>query len=351
MPVYNAAAYLAEAVESVLGQTLEDVELVAVDDGSEDDTHAILEQFARADRRVRIIANEQNLGIARSRNLGWRAARSPYIATQDADDVSLPDRLRRQAEFLDSHPSIAAVGTMSITIGPDGQRLSTRRYPLTPRAIESTLLRRNCMEATSVTMRRTALEAVGGYRVVRSEDYDLWLRLSERFQLANLPDTLVMYRVHPAQASVVTVEAQARWARAIAAAARARRSSGVDPLANVDDVTPEVLRRLAIDESEVSAAVETELITRASMMADLGRAEDANELLEHASRTVGPSSAKAFAAHNALRQADALMRARRPVAAARNVLRAYQHHPRRAHALVTEWLTPRLPGGRLNKWR
>jgi hypothetical protein len=351
IPVFNAEPYLAEAVESVLGQTMTDLELVAVDDGSQDGSRATLERFARADHRVRVVINERNLGIAGARNRGWRLARAPYIACLDADDVALPDRLLRQADFLDAHPSVGAVGGAAITIDGDGRRISTRRYPTRNRTIQSTLLRHNCMAHPSVTMRRGCLEAIGGYGSLRtSEDYNLWLRLSERFELANLAEPVVLHRLHLNQISLVSLEQQAREARGVCAAARARRASGVDPLAGVRELTPEILDRLRIDEAELAAAVKGELIARAAILADLGHPREAERLVEEASRLLGPRAAEAFVATTELKRAETLLHAHRPVAAAGHVLLALGREPRQAFSLLAGWLGPRVPGGGLLRW-
>ena len=351
MPVFNAEPYLAEAIESVLGQTLADLELVALDDGSRDGSRATLERFARADRRVRVVINERNLGIAGARNRGWRLARAPYVACLDADDVALPDRLTRQADFLDAHPSVAAVGGAVITIDGSGRRISTRRYPTRNRTIQSTLLRHNCMAHPSMTMRRACLEAIGGYGSLRtSEDYNLWLRLSERFELANLPEPVVLHRLHLNQISVVSLEQQAREARAVCAAARARRASGVDPLAGVRELTPEILERLRLDEAELAAAAKGELIARAAILADLGHPREAEQLVEEASRWLGPQAAKAFAATTELKRAETLLHTHRPVAAAGHVLLALGREPRQGFSLLAGWLGPRVPGGGLLRW-
>jgi glycosyltransferase involved in cell wall biosynthesis len=115
MPVYNGAPYLPESIESVLSQTLTDLELVVVDDGSRDATRAIVEGFARSDPRIRLIAHDENEGVTSARNDAWRGARAPYIAVLDSDDVALPDRLARQVEYLDARPSVAAVGGAVVT--------------------------------------------------------------------------------------------------------------------------------------------------------------------------------------------------------------------------------------------
>jgi hypothetical protein len=342
MPVFNAETYLAEAVESVLGQTLSELELVAVDDGSSDGSRAILERFVSADRRVRLVVNEQNQGISGALNRGWRAARAPYIARLDADDVAPRDRLSQQVRFLDTHPSVAVVGGTLITIDTQGRRISTRRFPATNRAIQAALVRWNCFSHPSVTMRRSALEAVGGYRFRRIEDYDLWLRIAERFALANLAEPMIFHRLHLDQQAVVALERTAREACAVRAAARERRSTGADPLAGVAELTPEVFDHLGVDEDEVAAAVEDEVIARAAILADLGHGGRALELVEQARRRAGQRVVKAFAATTELKRAEAMLRARRPVAAAGHVALAIRREPRRSLSLLRWWLGPRL---------
>jgi hypothetical protein len=347
MPVFNGETYLADAVESVLRQTLHEVELVAVDDGSWDGSRAILQAFERADPRVRLVVNDQNLGVSGARNRGWRAARAPYIACLDADDIALPHRLSGQVAFLDAHPSVAAVGGAAITMDRAGRTISVRRYPRSPRAIRATLLRHNCLAHSAVTMRRSALEAVGGYRFPCVEDYDLWLRLSERFELANLAEPVLLHRLHLTQQSVRILEQDAREARAVCAAAHVRLASGVDPLAGVEELTADALERVKIDEGELAAAVERELIARAAILADVGYRDEANQLMDQAWQLIGERAQRAFAATVALKQAEALLRARRPLGAARHVLLAFRREPRHACSLLTAWLAPRVPGGGL----
>jgi Glycosyl transferase family 2/DegT/DnrJ/EryC1/StrS aminotransferase family len=348
MPVFDGETYLAEAVESVLSQTLSDLELVVVDDGSCDGSRAILEAFVSADRRVRLLVNEENQGISGALNRGWSAARAPYIARLDADDLAPRDRLSQQVRFLDAHPSVAVVGGTLIAIDSHGRSISTRRFPASNRAIQAALLRYNCFSHPSVTMRRSALEAVGGYRFRRIEDYDLWLRIAERFALANLPGPMILHRLHLDQQAVVALERTATETCAVRAAARERRATGADPLAGVAELTEDVFERLGLDEAEVAAAVEEEMIARAAILADLGHDERALDLVEQARRRGGQRVVKAFAATTELKQAEALLRARRPVAAAGHVALAMRREPRRSLSLLRWWLGPRLnPAGQL----
>jgi hypothetical protein len=351
VPVYNAERYLEEAIESVLGQTLKQLELVAVDDGSQDGSRAILERLAASDRRITIVANERNLGMSGARNRGWRAARAPYIAALDADDVALPHRLSRQVDFLDTHPSVAAVGGAAVTIDAAGRHISTRRYPTSNRVIRSALLRHNCFAHSAVTMRRSALEAVGGYRFHNaSDDYDLWLRFSPRFALANLSEPVVLHRLHPNQETVRTVEQQVREALVVLAAAHVRRRSGIDPLAGVADLSGEGLRRVKIDEAKLRSAIKRESIAQAAILAELAHHEEAALLIARASELDGGGAASAFSATTELKHAEALLRARRLLPAGEHALRALREDPRHASRLITRWLGPRVPGASLLRW-
>jgi hypothetical protein len=340
MPVYNGEAYLNEALESVLEQPFTDWELIAVDDGSRDDSAEILARYAAADSRIRVLRNETNVGVSATLNRGWREARGAYIARLDADDIALSERFARQVAFLDGHETVAVVGTNAILIDPQGRRLSSTRLPTRSAAIHSTLLRHNCLNHPSVMLRRAALEEASGYRFDGVEDYDLWLRIAERHDLANLPDTLILYRIHPEQVSLRTVEDKALRIAAVRAAAHARRDSLGDPLAGADELTPELLGCVEIDESELAA----EWITSAAVLDDLGRHAEADELVAQASRRLGSSAARAFSAASELRQAEKLRAAGRPAATLLHVLTALRREPRYASRQLGAWLKDRLRG-------
>jgi hypothetical protein len=351
MPVYNAETYLAEAVESILAQTLSDIELVAVDDASQDDSRAMLERFAQDDERVRMFTNDENLGVAASRNLGWRSARALYIAVLDADDIALPDRLARQVSFLDANPAVAAVGGAVIGIDSSGRRLGMIRFPVHDRAIQSTLPRRNCFGHSAMTMRRSALEAVGGYAFRgRAEDYALWLRLAERFALANLPEPVTLHRFHPGQTTVLATEKEVAAALALSAAARTRRATGIDPLAEVDELTPEVLRRLGVSDRQLATAVADEMIAQAATLAQVGAPETSSHLVEQATAIVGRRARKRFVASVEVKHAGESLRARCPAAAGAHLGRAFVSAPWIASVILARWLAPRVRSGHVPRF-
>lgn len=218
MPVYNAQTFVAEAVRSVLAQTFADFECIAVDDGSTDDSLAILRQLAADDDRLRIITRA-NTGIVGALNDGLAAARGEFIARMDADDVCMPTRFERQVEYLRAHADVVALGTWVQEIDRFDSPLAQRRTPVEHDAIDAAHLAGHGGQIAhpSVMMRHDAVERIGGYREAFpfAEDLDLFLRLAEVGRLANLPDTLLHYRQHEAN---VCFTRQGRQRQSIAAA-------------------------------------------------------------------------------------------------------------------------------------
>lgn len=201
IPAYNRERYLRAAIESVLTQSFGDFELLVIDDGSTDRTREVA--HAIADPRLRVLVHQTNAGLARTRNAGIDAARAPYLAFLDSDDVARRDRLARQVAFLDRHPDHAAVGAWIDWMDERGRPLGrVKRRP--PRADDVAALRlfRQGIENTA-SMARTAL--LRRYRHDEhfevSEDFDLWARIAADHPIANLPQILVRRRAHGDQTS------------------------------------------------------------------------------------------------------------------------------------------------------
>ena len=197
MPVRNAEGTLRESIASVLDQTLGDFELLAVEDGSTDGSRAILDAAAERDPRVRVIAQPHE-GLTRSLIRGLSLACGEYVARQDADDVSEPQRFERQVRWLEAH-KLAAAGTATVIIDAAGAPIG--RFPLRfgPAAVRKGLMAISTAPVHgSLMFRRACLEAVGGYRAafVTTQDYDLCLRLAERFDLDNVPEPLYRWRLN-----------------------------------------------------------------------------------------------------------------------------------------------------------
>jgi glycosyltransferase involved in cell wall biosynthesis len=315
--------------------------VIVVDDGSTDGSRATAERFAASDARVTLLPLGEHRGITAALNAGWRRASAPYVARLDADDVALPDRLARQVAFLDAHPSVAVVGGAATVVDQAGVRGSTMRLPTSSRQIAAELPRRNCIVHPAVMLRRSALEEANGYRLDHVEDYDLWLRLSERHDLANLEEPLILYRRHPAQISLYVLEEQAARALAVRAAARIRRTEGRDPLDGVTKVSPELLDRLAVDRAEVARTVEHEWFSTAAILRINGQDAEADAVTDAAVAARGANARRGIAAATFLQRAELMLHRRRRLRAGLTLLRALIASPGYTSSRVREYVQTR----------
>ena len=196
MPVYNGLPDLHESAASILGQTYTDFELLLIDDGSTDGSGAACDDLAAQDQRVRVLRHKgrANRGIIESLNLGLSEARGDLIARMDADDRAYPERIERQVAYLGAHPEVAVVGAAVHVRGKQGD-LVVRTPPVSPALVRWRLLFGVVFTHPTVTMRRSAVEAVGGYtaEAPHNEDHSLWLRMAERYDLTNLPAPLLYF--------------------------------------------------------------------------------------------------------------------------------------------------------------
>lgn len=238
LPVCNGAPYVAAAVESILRQSLTAFELLAIDDGSSDGTADILAGCAARDARVRVVSRA-NRGLAATLNEGLTLAAAPLVAIMNADDLALPQRLACQVAFLEAHPAVAAVGGQTRCFIADREPGPATALPTTPAGVHALLATTSPLAHPAVMLRRQAALDVGGYRaeLEPAEDYDLWLRLAERHELANLPDVVLHYRLHDTQATaaaferVATATLAARELARRRAAGAAERAHGAPPSA------------------------------------------------------------------------------------------------------------------------
>jgi len=194
LPVHNGADHLRESLASVLAQSFRDFELLAIDDGSTDETAAILAGVA--DGRLRVLRNERNLGLTATLNRGIGEALGAYIARQDADDLSDPGRLGAQVTRLEAEPELALLGCSYRRIDEAGREEGLRRVPTGATAIRWRLLFLSAFAHSSVMIRTSALAAVGPYdeRFAYAQDYELWSRIARSHEVAALPEPLVSYR-------------------------------------------------------------------------------------------------------------------------------------------------------------
>lgn len=202
LPVYNAAPYVKEAIESIAGQTYRHLELIIIDDGSTDGSQHVIEQIQ--DSRIRAY-HQANQGLSRTLNRAIQLARGDYLARQDADDWSLPKRLERQVHFLETHRDYGIVGTWAEIVSERKERSGTYSHPSEDHILKFELLFDNPFVHSSMMIRRAVVDCVGGYSTDHStkpaEDYELWSRVARDFKLANIPEVLQMYRDTPGSLS------------------------------------------------------------------------------------------------------------------------------------------------------
>ena len=196
MAAYNAAQFIEKSIQSILNQTFNDFELLIVDDGSTDNTLEIIRSFT--DDRITIIENKINRGLIYTRNLAIQYARGTYLAIQDSDDISLPNRLERQFEILNQNQNIALIGSKAYTIDDQDNLLDKKLDVLKgSKLLKAQLFFENTFVHSSIMMRMSIFKEIGGYQTYPSaEDYELFIRISEKYNVENLDEYLVYYRVH-----------------------------------------------------------------------------------------------------------------------------------------------------------
>jgi len=202
LPVYNCAGYIEESVNSVLGQTFADFELLILDDGSTDATPSVLATLR--DPRIAVIRHP-NMGLPATLNKGIGQAKGTYIARQDADDVSLPERLAKQVAFMEANPNCGLVGTWSRILRDREPTDRMHTHPADHRSLAFEILFDSQFVHPSVMFRREVTQRAGFYSTDLAkrgpEDYDYWVRIARQFQLGNVPEPLILYRETPGSMS------------------------------------------------------------------------------------------------------------------------------------------------------
>jgi glycosyltransferase involved in cell wall biosynthesis len=238
VPVYNSAAYLQEALDSIRSQLFADFELIVVDDGSTDGSAALLDRFAAAEPRMRLISRP-NRGLIATRNQLLDEAHGEFIAWMDSDDRSDPQRLQRQVGALEADKRLVCVGSNVQWIDAAGQPLGVEQYPETDEAIRAEQLTAGGLRFGSTMIRRNvATQAVRFREPFRmAEDFDYLLRIGERGRLANVPDYLYLYRQHLLSTCTALGVDWPRLRQIILTLAEERRDQGSDKLDRGEVVT------------------------------------------------------------------------------------------------------------------
>lgn len=199
MPVYNASAYLKEAIDSVLSQTFKNFELLLINDGSTDNSEEIILSYS--DKRIRYFKNEKNLGLIATLNKGIELIETPYIVRADADDINYPERLQTQYDFMEKNPAIALCGSWFEIIG---DRIGFVKYVENHNEIILKMLYQCHFCHPTIILRK---EMIDIFEIkfdpifIHAEDYDFFTRIAEKFPVANIQKVLVKYRIHSGSVS------------------------------------------------------------------------------------------------------------------------------------------------------
>jgi glycosyltransferase involved in cell wall biosynthesis len=251
MSVFNGERYLRESIESILAQTFGDFEFIIINDGSTDRTGDILLHYQKIDCRV-TVHHQPNKGLIAALNTGCGLARGRYIARMDADDIALPDRLERQIDYLEHNPQVALLGSWVNIIDDQGRLLSTLQFPTDDEQITEWLseLHRVPFSHPTLVIGTDAFRVVNGFRsaFVAAEDYDLVIRIAERFQVANLAGPVLNMRRHSRSVSIKNIRQQVISILGAWAAASIRRAGGLDPTDGVEAVNRELLRSMGVSD-------------------------------------------------------------------------------------------------------
>jgi glycosyltransferase involved in cell wall biosynthesis/phenylacetate-coenzyme A ligase PaaK-like adenylate-forming protein/MoaA/NifB/PqqE/SkfB family radical SAM enzyme len=222
--VYNGQKYIGRALESIGKQSFQDFEIVVVDDASTDLTPEVLKKYK--DSRTFIHRNAENLGLTKSLNIGLSHCRGKYIARMDADDISLPERFEKQVKFLDENPDCAAVGSWCKRIDEKEEVVNKWRHPADYEGIKERLVTQNSIFHGTAMFRKESVFKIGGYneKYKYSQDYDLWLRLSETAKICNINEYLYLSRSDSESISNINRQQQNRYAEMARREAFIRRS-------------------------------------------------------------------------------------------------------------------------------
>jgi glycosyltransferase involved in cell wall biosynthesis len=222
LPAYNRAKMLRRAIESIFRQSYQDWELIVIDDASKDETPEVLKEYAQKDPRVTFIRNEKDLFTTACLNEGLAVAHGEFIARLDDDDYWLDeDKLKKQVEFLGTHPDYVVVGSGMVVVNVEDKELFRYLKKETDEEIRKSALFANPFSHTTVMFRTAAARAVGGYGNERyAEDWGLWLELGKRGKFYNFPEYFTAYTRHNKNGSFVYQRQQSKRVLELITAAR-----------------------------------------------------------------------------------------------------------------------------------
>lgn len=202
MPAYNAEKYISDSIKSILVQTYKNFELIIANDASTDDTISIIENYAKKDKRIIVVNNKKNLYIAGNRNKLISLAKGKYIAWQDADDISMPERLDLQVQFLENNKDVGVVGAYIQSFN-ENKNLDIRSYSPDDKMLRKNIFKFSPIAQPVAMIRKECFDKVGLFNLEcpPAEDLDMWFRIGSFYKFANIQKVLLKYREQPNNAT------------------------------------------------------------------------------------------------------------------------------------------------------
>jgi len=209
IPVFNAEKYIRESVESILGQTYSNIEILVVNDGSSDGSYSILKEIK--DERI-ILLNQENQGVAVALNRALNQAKGKYISRQDADDISFPNRIEKEVVFMEENKQVGLVGAWATVIDSQGKSKGQLKHSVSNRKLQYDILWDSPFVSSTTMFRKDCLEKTGMFYEGNDlfEDYSMWSSISRNYELANIPEILIKYRELSTGLSFTTANSKTR---------------------------------------------------------------------------------------------------------------------------------------------
>lgn len=251
MAVRNPGRFLEPTLRSLADQTFKDYEVILADNGSHDGTDRILAAWAEKDQRIRLY-RYNSLGLSRCLNFAASLAKAPLLARLDGDDIILPQRLSLQHTYMAQQPHIGLLGGCVELIDSEDRVIGRRKLPLNDAELRTFLRKGNPFVHSTILMRRALFDSIGGYRtgLRLCEDFDLWCRIAEITQMANLDEILARYRIHDSSMSAARPIRMAITDSCIIAASIAREKGEPEPFASGSPRLRAALKILGIPRDE-----------------------------------------------------------------------------------------------------
>lgn len=197
MPVYNAGKFLPESIESILGQTFNNFEFIIVDDASTDNSWEIIKEYANKDNRIKAFQNNKNLGVSKTTNIAISKTQAKYLARMDADDVSFPNRLEKQINYLKQNNKVVAIGGQCVVINDENEIIGQKIFPTEFKKLKKMIFEAVPIQQPSLMINTSLLpDNFQWYspKCTSAEEIDVLFKLMEYGKLANLDDWTLYYR-------------------------------------------------------------------------------------------------------------------------------------------------------------